>query len=116
MLYNTVNPQLNRWYFDTGVIYYTYKDYKLFKTFQEYRIKVNFTTGITYTTRYGDIDIITSLLWGNNVLKLRNILYILDLFVNFIFSSACQRNRITINTVDCFLCTKDKAKLAHFFI
>ena len=33
MLYNTVDPQLNRWYFNTKAIYYTYKDCKLFKTF-----------------------------------------------------------------------------------
>ena len=116
MLYNTVDPQPNGWYFDTRATYHTYKDRKLFKTFQECRIKVNSTTSITYATGYGDIDIVTSLLWGNNVLRLCNVLYILDLFVNLISSSACQRNGITINTADCFLCTKDKAKLAHFFI
>ena len=33
MLYNTVDPQPNGQYFNTKVIYYTYKDRKLFKTF-----------------------------------------------------------------------------------
>ena len=89
MFYNTVNPQLNGWYFNTKVIYYTYKNCKLFKTFQEYKIKVNSTTSITYTTKYRNINIITFLLWGNNVLRLRNILYILNLFVNLISSSTC---------------------------
>ena len=50
------------------------------------------------------------------MLKLYNILYILNLFVNFISSSTCQRNGITINTTNYFFCTKDKAKLVHFFI
>lgn len=43
-------------------------------------------------------------------------LYIPDLFVNLISSSTCQRDGITINTADCFLRTRDKTKLAHFFI
>ena len=116
MLHNTVDPRPNGWYFDTGATHHTCKDRKLFKTFRECRIKVNSATGITYATGYGDIDIVTSLPWGNNVLRLRNVLYIPDLFVNLISSSACQRDGITINTADCFLRTKDKAKLAHFFI
>ena len=116
MLYNTVDPRPNGWYFNTRAIHHTYKDCKLFKTFQECRIKVNSATGITYATGYGDINIVTSLPWGNNVLRLRNVLYIPDLFVNLISSSACQRNGITINTADCFLRTKDKVKLAYFFI
>jgi len=62
MLYNTVDSWLNGWYFDIGVIYYTYKNRKLFKNFYEYKIKVNSTTGITYTTRYNNINIVISLL------------------------------------------------------
>ena len=115
-LYNTVDPRLNGWYFDTETTHHTCKDRKLFKNFWECRIKVNSTTGITYATGYGDVDVITSLLWGNNVLRLRNVLYIPDLFVNLISSSTCQRDGITINTADCFLRTGDKTKLAHFFI
>jgi len=62
MLYNTVDPQLNKWYFNTRATHYTYKNHKLFKNFREYRIKVNFVTGITYTIKYGDVNIVISLL------------------------------------------------------
>ena len=116
MLHNTVDPWPNGWYFNTGATHYTCKDCKLFKNLWECRIKVNSATGITYAIGYSNVDVITFLLWGNNVLRLCNVLYILDLFVNLISSSTCQRDGIIINTVDCFFYTKDKVKLVHFFI
>ena len=89
MLYNIVDSRPNGWYFNTGATHYTCKDRKPFKNFRECRIKVNLATSITYATGYGDVDVVTPLPWGNNVLKLRNVLYIPDLFVNLISSSTC---------------------------
>ena len=62
MLYNIVDSQLNGWYFNTRATHHTYKDRKLFKNFREYRIKVNSATSITYATRYGDVNVVISLL------------------------------------------------------